>query len=45
MEVVNPVPVEDAEPWLAAAVTTLLGTPWDDDFPLRVDRWKREWLP
>jgi predicted acetyltransferase len=45
MEVVNPVPVEDAEPWLAAAVTTLLGAPWEDDFPLRVERWKREWLP
>jgi predicted acetyltransferase len=41
---VNPVSVDDAEPWLAAAVTTLLGSPWDDDFPLRVERWKREWL-
>jgi predicted acetyltransferase len=23
--------------------TTLLGTPWDETFPLRVDRWKRDW--
>ena len=32
MDVVNPVPVDEVEPWLAAVVTTLLGSPWDDDF-------------
>ncbi len=43
MEIVHPVPVDEVEPWLAALATTLLGTPWDDDFPLRVDRWRRDW--
>lgn len=43
MELVHPVPVDEAEAWLGALATTLLGTPWDDVFPLRVDRWKREW--
>ncbi|HKC28063.1 MAG TPA: hypothetical protein VKB75_08635, partial [Jatrophihabitans sp.] len=41
----NPVPVDEARDWLAALATTLLGTPYDDDFPRRVDRWKRDWLP
>jgi predicted acetyltransferase len=43
MEIVHPVHVDDAEGWLTALATTLLGTPWDDTFALRVDRWKREW--
>lgn len=43
MEIVHPVHVDDAEGWLTALATTLLGTPWDDSFALRVDRWKREW--
>ena len=33
MELVNPVPVDEVEPWLAALATTLLGAPWDEDFP------------
>jgi predicted acetyltransferase len=45
VERVNPVPVEDARAWVAALATTLLGTPYDDDFPRRVDRWARDWLP
>lgn len=45
MELVNPVPVDEARDWVAALVTTLLGTPYDDDFPRRVDRWRRDWLP
>jgi predicted acetyltransferase len=44
MELVNPVPVEEVEPWLAALVTTLLGSPWDDNFARRVERWRRDWL-
>jgi predicted acetyltransferase len=44
MELVNPVPVDEVEPWLAALATTLLGAPWDDDFPRRVERWRRDWL-
>ena len=44
-ELVNPVPVDEARPWLAALATTLLGTPYDDDFPRRVERWARDWLP
>jgi predicted acetyltransferase len=43
MELVHPVAVDDAEAWLSALATTMLGTPWDDTFPLRVDRWKRDW--
>ena len=39
MDTVHPVPVDDVEPWLAALATTLMGTPWDDTFALRVDRW------
>ena len=44
MELVNPVPVEECEPWMAALVTTLLGSPWDDDFRRHVERWRRDWL-
>jgi predicted acetyltransferase len=43
MELVNPIPVEDARGWLAAVSTTLLGSPYDDDFARRVDRWTRDW--
>jgi predicted acetyltransferase len=43
MELVNPIPVEDGRSWLAAVSTTLLGSPYDDDFPRRVDRWTRDW--
>ncbi|HEY2299518.1 MAG TPA: GNAT family N-acetyltransferase [Jatrophihabitans sp.] len=43
MEIVHPVHVDDAEPWLAALATTLLGTPWDDVFQQRVERWRRDW--
>jgi predicted acetyltransferase len=45
VERVNPVPVEDAHAWLAALATTLLGSPYDEEFPRRVDRWAREWVP
>lgn len=44
MEVVNPIPVDEVDPWLAALSTTLLGSPFDEDFPRRVDRWRRDWL-
>ena len=43
MEIVHPVHVDDAAGWLTALATTLLGTPWDENFPLRLDRWTREW--
>ncbi len=43
VELVSPVPLEEARPWLAAVVTTLLGNPYDDDFARRVDRWSRDW--
>jgi hypothetical protein len=45
VELVNPVPVEEARDWMAALVTTLLGSPYDDDFPRHVDRWARNWYP
>lgn len=44
MELVNPVDVAEAEPWLASLAVTFLGTPWDDEFAKRVDRWRRYWL-
>jgi predicted acetyltransferase len=44
-ELVNPVPVDDARAWVATLATALLGTPYDDDFARRVDRWSKEWLP
>jgi predicted acetyltransferase len=44
MELVNPVSVEECEPWMAALVTTMLGSPWDDDFRRHVERWRRDWL-
>jgi predicted acetyltransferase len=43
MELVHPVSVDEVEPWLAAFATTLLGSPWDDDFPRWVERWRRDW--
>jgi predicted acetyltransferase len=45
VELLNPVPAGDARDWVAALATALLGTPYDDDFPRRVDRWARDWLP
>jgi predicted acetyltransferase len=44
-ELVNPVPVEDAHAWVAMLATALLGSPYDDDFSRRVDRWAKEWIP
>lgn len=43
MEIVNPVPVDEARAWLAQAVSTLLGDPYSDDFGKRTERWLREW--
>ncbi|MGH8960243.1 MAG: GNAT family N-acetyltransferase [Jatrophihabitantaceae bacterium] len=45
LALVNPVPVDDVQGWLAALATTLLGDPHDDNFPRRVEAWRREWLP
>ncbi len=45
MELVNPVPVDEARSWLTCLATTLLGDPHDDDFLRRVDRWARDWTP
>jgi predicted acetyltransferase len=44
-ELVNPVAVEEARPWLTTLVATMLGTPYDDDFAHRLERWERSWLP
>jgi predicted acetyltransferase len=44
IEIVNPVPVEEAGPWLRALLTTLLD-PHDDQFAARLLRWERSWLP
>lgn len=45
VEIVNPVPAEEAGPWLATAYTSLLGDPYQPDFDERVARWRSEWLP
>ena len=45
MELLHPVASEDSRAWVAALATTLLGSPYDDDFPRRVDRWTRDWDP
>src|SRR5690348_10510688 len=45
VELVNPIPVDEARPWLAALVTTLLGNPYEDEFSRHVDRWRRDWSP
>jgi predicted acetyltransferase len=45
VDLVNPVPVDDVRGWMTALVTTLLGSPYEDDFDRRVDRWARSWLP
>lgn len=43
IEVVNPVPVEEAKPWLSAMSTTFLGDPTAPEFEHRVEMWRREW--
>jgi hypothetical protein len=45
VDLLNPVPADEARAWVSALATTLLGTPYDEDFPRRVDRWARDWLP
>lgn len=41
----NPIPVDEVRPWLAALATTLLGNPYEDEFTRRVERWQRDWSP
>jgi predicted acetyltransferase len=43
VELINPVPVDEAEPWVRAMATTLLGAPYAENFPRRVARWARDW--
>lgn len=45
MDIANPVGLDDAESWLSAVVTTLLGSPWTEDFKHHVAAWTREWFP
>lgn len=45
VELVNPVTEGEATAWVGALATTMLGNPYDDEFPRRVERWRREWLP
>jgi predicted acetyltransferase len=44
VEIVNPVPVEDVEPWLRQLMTTLLRDPYADEFPHFVERRRGRWL-
>jgi predicted acetyltransferase len=43
VDVVHPVPVEAAESWVRAYVTTLLGDPYSDEFAKVLPRWTRDW--
>lgn len=45
MDIVNPVPADEAEGWLSNLVTTFLGTPWDETFPIHVERRRSVWDP
>jgi predicted acetyltransferase len=45
MELVNPVDVSEVDAWLTSLAVTFLGTPWDDEFAKRADRWRKSWLP
>ncbi|HET8582023.1 MAG TPA: GNAT family N-acetyltransferase [Jatrophihabitans sp.] len=45
MEIVNPVPREDALAWVTAANITLLGDTQAPDFPHRAARWTDDWYP
>ena len=45
MEIRHPIPVEEAEGWTAAMVTTHLGSVSDEQFPDRVERARRNWDP
>jgi len=43
LEIVRPVPVDEAAAWVAALATTLLGDPHHVEFPRRVERWRKNW--
>jgi predicted acetyltransferase len=43
VDIEHDIPVDEAGPWLTALATTLMGAPWDDDFPKRLQRWVRTW--
>ena len=45
MDIVNPVPADEAEGWLGNLVTTFLGNPWDETFAIHVERRRSIWLP
>jgi predicted acetyltransferase len=45
LDIVNPVPEGEARGWVASLATTFMGDPYGDEFPKRVERWRREWFP
>ena len=45
LEIVNPVPVEQVEPWLRQLGSALLDNVYDSNFPRRVQRRQRAWDP
>ncbi|MCU1658478.1 MAG: putative N-acetyltransferase [Pseudonocardiales bacterium] len=45
IDVVNPVPVDEVQPWLASMATTFLSDPESDIFQRQVEAWRREWYP
>jgi predicted acetyltransferase len=45
MEVRHPIPIDEAEGWTAAMVTAHLGSVSDEQFPERVERTRRNWIP
>ncbi|MDQ2750116.1 MAG: GNAT family N-acetyltransferase [Actinomycetota bacterium] len=44
IEVINPVPIEEVRPWLAALATTFLDNTEGDDFDRMVEFWRRDWF-
>jgi predicted acetyltransferase len=45
VEIVNPIAVDEVSNWLVAVSTTLLGSPYEEDFARRITNYRREWLP
>ena len=45
VQLVNPVPVEEARGWVTNLASALLNNPHDADFDKRVARWESQWLP
>jgi predicted acetyltransferase len=45
VEIVNPVPVADAEPWMRQLMATLLNEAYGEGFQRESARWAAKWIP